>query len=143
MSQRLNLLMQMNPDFAKAVAKGEKWAVQRVEAIRALDGYPTSRRFPERDRQETGRKQNWCGSCPFVDGCMVCDLPYDPSIGKLIGAIVPYKLTCKICGYQGATVEAVSIEEAENSRFENLLHRRRLPRCTARLTATRVKDPMA
>lgn len=83
---RLSLLVQMNPGFASALARGEEWAVHRAEAVQGID-HPemVSRRHPEKDGEELGTPQNWCGSCPFQDGCMVCDLPYDRDMKELVG----------------------------------------------------------
>ena len=86
MSDRLNHALMMNEDFAKAYAKQEKWAVDYADAVLALDGQ-ASRRFPERNREEQGRPRNWCGCCPFKEGCMSCDLPYDHSMRNMIGTI--------------------------------------------------------
>ena len=84
MSQRLDRVFQLEPEFAEAYARGERWAVQHAEGIRALDGL-SSRKFPERGRDEDGTPKNHCGSCPHKDGCMVCDLPYDPKMKNLVG----------------------------------------------------------
>src|ERR1051325_9412638 len=110
-SNRLSLLMQMNPHFANALSRREKWAVQRAEAVQALDGFPTSRRFPERDLEPQGPK-NWCGSCPFAEGCMVCDLPYDPGMNKLVAKIAPYDVSCPSCKFRWVVSEATSEEDA-------------------------------
>ena len=130
MSQRLDLVMQLNPEFAKAYAKGEQWAIRHAEAVRGIDGL-ASRRFPERDFQKGPR--NWCGSCPFRDGCMVCDLPYDHGMKGLIGQIGSFRVKCEECGFDGGVVEKTSQEEAEDSMA--VLHLRRSPSCNGTLKA--------
>lgn len=51
---RLDLLMQLNPDFAKALWRRERWAWLRADAVEALDGRG-SRRHPERAFKEDGK----------------------------------------------------------------------------------------
>ena len=75
MSARLNAVLQANEYFAKAYAKAEPWAVEQAEAILGLDGMSRGPRFPE--RKPDGIKHNWCGTCPYELGCVVCDLPGD------------------------------------------------------------------
>jgi len=71
---RLELLMQLNPEFAEALARGERWAIMRADAVEGLDGR-ASRAHPERAFREDGQRRNWCGQCPSKQGCVQCDLP--------------------------------------------------------------------
>jgi hypothetical protein len=74
---RLNLIMAMNPEFAEALTRGEKWAVRHADALNGLDGN-ASRRHPERAFEEDGiTRRNWCGSCSSKRGCITCDLDGD------------------------------------------------------------------
>ena len=74
MTARLQMLMGMNPTYARALENGESWAVQHAEQVRGLDG-EASRRHPERAHKQDGiTRQNWCGTCPFKGGCVMCDL---------------------------------------------------------------------
>ena len=84
-TERLRMLRSMNPEFAKAEARGEKWALQQSEIVRGIDGQ-ASRRHPERAPQEDGRPRNWCGSCPHEEGCVMCDLSENHTFRKSIGA---------------------------------------------------------
>jgi hypothetical protein len=88
MSQRLQQVLVMNPDFAKAYSRGEKWAVDRAEGILGIDGL-ANRRFPERTRDEDryGTPKNHCVSCPYKSGCVTCDLPYNPQMSDMIGTL--------------------------------------------------------
>lgn len=77
MTARLDLLMRINPDFATALQKGEPWALKHADAVRGLDGQ-ASRRHPERAFKEDGHtRRNWCGTCAFKGGCVICDLDGD------------------------------------------------------------------
>ncbi len=84
-TERLRLLRALNPKFAEDEAKGEKWALQQAECVRGIDG-EASRRYPERARREDGKPQNWCGSCPFEEGCIMCDLDENHAVRKAIGS---------------------------------------------------------
>lgn len=57
MTDRLSITMQMNPDFAEALARGEKWALDYADSSRALDGV-SFRRHPERAHHEDGKPRN-------------------------------------------------------------------------------------
>jgi hypothetical protein len=83
---RLAMLRAMNPKFADAEARGEKWAVQHGEMVRGIDGQ-ASRQYPERTPREDGKPRNWCGDCLHPEGCVTCDLSAMP-VGrrKQIGA---------------------------------------------------------
>ena len=93
-TDRLQLTLSMNPEFAKAYANGEKWALDYAEASLALDGEST-RRHPDRARHEDGvTRRNWCGACSHSEGCVQCDLDHPTgdayralkgTIGKDIG----------------------------------------------------------
>jgi hypothetical protein len=66
------MLQKLNPDFAKALAKGERWALQTAGQVDAIDR-PT-RRHPERAKDEGGKPHHHCSKCPFPEGCVVWDL---------------------------------------------------------------------
>jgi hypothetical protein len=84
-TDRLRKLREMNPEFAEAEARGERWAVQHADMVRGIDG-EASRRHPERAPKEDGQPHNFCGVCPHPEGCMMCDLDDDPSFRKWAGA---------------------------------------------------------
>jgi len=67
---RLSQLRRMNPDFDKAIARGESWALKRAFQIEEIDR-PT-RLNPEREFD--GQPHHHCEDCPFPEGCVVCDL---------------------------------------------------------------------
>lgn len=82
---RLEAMLAANREFAEALGRGERWAVQRAEAIAGLDGL-ASRQHPERAFTEDGKtKRNWCGSCPFEEGCVQCDLDWNHEVFKEVG----------------------------------------------------------
>ncbi len=83
-TDRLRQLRAMNPEFAAAEARGERWALNQAESVRGIDGQ-ASRRYPERSHREDGKPRNWCGSCPFEGGCVMCDLGEDHQFRKMIG----------------------------------------------------------
>jgi len=85
---RLEMLRALNPEFAKAEVRGETWAIRQAECVRGLDG-KASRRFPERAFNENNGPRNHCGSCPYEDGCMTCDLPENHSFRKKFGPAWP------------------------------------------------------
>ncbi len=137
MSNRLDLVMQLNPEFAEALAKGERWAVRHAEAIKGIDGL-SSRQFPERDFEDDGTKKNWCGSCPFAEGCMVCDLPYDHGMKGMVGIYAEYEVVCDSCDFK-FVCETTSAEHAVSEMCP--FHRRhRQSSCTGCLTAKPIKD---
>ena len=84
-TERLRLLRAMNPDFAKAEARGEQWAIQQADMVRGIDGQ-ASRRYPERVLKEDGQPHKFCGSCPHPEGCITCDLDNSPEFTKWAGA---------------------------------------------------------
>ena len=85
---RLDLIMALNPEFATALARGERWALLHADAINGLDGKAT-RRHPERAFKEDGAtRRNWCGTCAFKKGCVSCDLDGDHAAMK--GRIAMY-----------------------------------------------------
>jgi hypothetical protein len=84
-TDRLRMLREMNPDFARAEARGEPWAMIQAEMVRGIDGQ-ASRKYPERARNEDGKPHNHCGSCPHPEGCMHCDLNNSPEFTKFVGA---------------------------------------------------------
>ena len=87
MTDRLRALMKANPRFAEALADGERWAVQRAEMVKGIDGQ-SSRHFPERALEEDGiTRRNWCGSCASKLGCVMCDLPNNHAVAKRVGGI--------------------------------------------------------
>lgn len=87
MTERLSVTMRMNPEFAEALARGEKWALDYADSSRALDGV-SFRRHPERAHHEDGKPRNWCGACAHVNGCIVCDL--DEPTGDAYKAMKPH-----------------------------------------------------
>ena len=82
---RLKQLREMNPEFAAAEGRGEKWALDQAEMVRSIDGC-ASRRHPERTRKEDGRPHNFCGVCPHPEGCVTCDLDDNPEFRRAVGA---------------------------------------------------------
>lgn len=82
---RLRLLRAMNPDFAAAERRGERWATRRADVVRGFEG-KSYRRYPERAFQEDDGPRNHCGSCPFPEGCMQCDLPENHAFRKEFGS---------------------------------------------------------
>lgn len=88
MTERLNALMAMNPEFAQALARGEDWALKQADSVRGIDGQ-SFRRHPERAHQEDGHtRRNWCGGCSDPEGCVTCDL--DQPTGKLYERMKPH-----------------------------------------------------
>jgi hypothetical protein len=83
MSIRLSQMLNLNPDFARSYRRGERWAVKRAEDIAAMDSRPVAR-FPARQQNVLG---NHCGSCPYKDGCMNCDLPYSSKMKDMVGEL--------------------------------------------------------
>lgn len=82
MSHRLSQTLALNDDFAKAYRKREPWALKRAEQIIALDN-PVGR-HPDRVQNMMA---NHCGSCPWKNGCMVCDLDYDLGMKDIVGTL--------------------------------------------------------
>ena len=82
-------LLDMNPEFAKALAKGEKWALDHMETCRSLNaGESEASR-----RKFDGKRRKWCGaSCPSKKGCVVCTLEEDhsQSVGEILRKIPGY-----------------------------------------------------
>ena len=77
MSERLRILMELNPEFKEAVHRGETWAIQHADTVSALDGgrgQLTGRRHPERARKEDGKPHHFCNGCSDKEGCVSCDL---------------------------------------------------------------------
>ena len=61
-------LIRFNRDFAKALEKGEKWAVKHMrksEELNSGNPYAFERNFD-------GKKRRWCGGCSDPEGCVVC-----------------------------------------------------------------------
>ena len=80
-TDRLRALRAMNPEFAAAEARGEKWALQQAESVRGIDGQ-ASRRYPERAHKEDGKPHNFCGACRHPEGCITCDLDGNPGFRR-------------------------------------------------------------
>jgi hypothetical protein len=76
-TDRLRMLRALNPEFAEAEARGEKWARHHAEMVRGVDG-KAGRQHPERTPHEDGQSRNWCGSCLHPEGCVSCDLSEMP-----------------------------------------------------------------
>ncbi len=66
-----NALMALNPDYAKALARGEQWAFDHAQRLESLGrGEPESHR-----RKFTGERKKWCGAaCSSREGCVTCIL---------------------------------------------------------------------
>jgi hypothetical protein len=76
----------LNPEFAEAEARGEKWALQHSDMVRGIDG-KASRRHPDRAPKEDGRPHNWCSDCIHPEGCITCDLDaMPPGLRKEFGS---------------------------------------------------------
>lgn len=89
-TDRLRMLRAMNPEFAEAERRGEKWAIDQAEMVLGIDDQ-ASRRHPERAPHQDGQPQNWCGSCLHPEGCISCDLDEMPhELRKIFGT---YKTT--------------------------------------------------
>lgn len=69
-------LLALNPDYAKALARGEPWAIEHTLLCESLNaGEPEGFR-----RKFDGVPRKWCGvSCTSQEGCVTCTLPEDPS----------------------------------------------------------------
>ena len=63
-------LILANEDFAKALERGEKWAVDHLHKSEELNN-GSSCAF---ERKFDGEKRRWCSKCPFPDGCVMCNL---------------------------------------------------------------------
>ena len=70
-------LLAANPEYAKALASGESWALKHMGRIRSMNtGEPEGYR-----REFDGEPRKWCGgSCPFKNGCVTCTLPDKPEV---------------------------------------------------------------
>lgn len=81
--RRLELLMQLNPDFAKLVHQGNREAIVRADIVSSLDGGKgllTGRKHPARALREDGKPHPFCNGCSEKEGCITCDLddlPHD------------------------------------------------------------------
>lgn len=74
------MLMRLNPEYARALARGEKWALDHAERCRSLNaGEPEEMR-----RKFDGKPRKWCGeACDSPDGCVVCTLPENPEQARI------------------------------------------------------------
>lgn len=63
------LLQRMNPEYAEALRKGKKWAVEHARQCECINN---GVRHPE--RKFTGKPRKHCSQCPFPEGCVMCDL---------------------------------------------------------------------
>lgn len=136
MSARLQAVLAANEDFAKAFYRNERWAVERAEQIRGIDGLASSR-HPE--RVSDGYSRNWCGTCPYRDGCMTCDMDGDHKAMKgFVGAIATYKVTCDACDFDDTT-ESTSPDDATSTCAAR--HRTRRRCFTGKLSAVVVPGP--
>lgn len=74
MGQVINtaLLHALNPEYAEALAKGERWALEHARQVESIN-----RREPEGMRRKfDGKPRKWCGgACTSPEGCVVCTLP--------------------------------------------------------------------
>ena len=73
------LLHALNPEYAQAVARGDRWALQHAERVRSINaGEPEGSR-----RQFDGKPRRWCGAaCTAENGCITCTLPEDHEQGR-------------------------------------------------------------
>ena len=73
-------LLALNEEFAEALMKGEKWAIDHIRLCESLNaGEPEGFRRPF-----DGNPRKWCGgACPFDEGCVTCTLPEDPEMVRL------------------------------------------------------------
>lgn len=78
------MLRVLNPEFAQAEMRGDRWAMRHADTVRGIDG-KASRIHPERAMKEDGRPRNWCGSCVHPEGCVTCDLSDKHSFRKSEG----------------------------------------------------------
>jgi hypothetical protein len=81
MSKRLDAVLAANEYFATAYHNGEEWALHTAQLILGIDG-KADRRHPERSVHEDGQRHNWCGQCPSILGCVMCDLDEGHDIPK-------------------------------------------------------------
>ena len=75
----MGLLLALNPEYARALARREPWAVEHSKRSESLNlGEPEGYRRPF-----DGTSKKWCGgSCPFPEGCIMCTLPEDPGMTR-------------------------------------------------------------
>lgn len=82
MSFQINtsLLQELNPEYAKALARGEPWALKHAGQCESINrGEPEGAR-----RQFDGKPRKWCGgSCPNKKGCITCALPENHDVARL------------------------------------------------------------
>ncbi len=56
---RLQAVIQINPEFAKAFVRGESWAMEYADHVNGLEGEGSRTHM---DRVFDGEKQNWFGN---------------------------------------------------------------------------------
>ncbi len=73
------MLLALNPEYAKALARGEHWALKHAERCRSLNaGEPECLR-----REFDGKRRRWCGAaCSSKKGCVVCILPENQEVAR-------------------------------------------------------------
>ena len=72
-------LLALNPEYAQALMRGEKWALDHMSLCESLNrGEPEGFRRPF-----DGTPRKWCGAaCPFDEGCVTCALPENPEMAR-------------------------------------------------------------
>lgn len=75
----VEMLKQLNPEYAQALARGEPWALKHAEQCRSLNaGEPEEMR-----RKFDGKPRKWCGeACSSPNGCVVCTLPENAEVAR-------------------------------------------------------------
>jgi ATP-dependent protease ClpP protease subunit len=74
------LLQALNPEYTKALWRGEKWALDHAKRCESLNaGEPEGFRRPF-----DGKPRKWCGAaCTSPEGCVMCTLPENPEMARL------------------------------------------------------------
>jgi hypothetical protein len=76
---KVDLLLALNPELAKALWRGESWAFAHLHLCESLNrGEPEGFRRPF-----DGIPRKWCGAaCPHEEGCVTCTLPESPRVAR-------------------------------------------------------------
>lgn len=75
----IKALLELNPDYERALWNGERWALDHMKTCESINaGEPEGFRRPF-----DGTPRKWCGgACPFSEGCIMCTLPEDPEMAR-------------------------------------------------------------